>query len=203
MITNYSELQDAISAAMRRSDMGARIPSFIQLAEERINKELRVPILQTTSSLDVTADTQTVSLPDNCLEVAMVHLSGGGRIRRITQADGDLRYSETDKGTPAEYYIYGNLIYLCPIPAQDGTIVVSYYRKVSALSDGNTTNDILSEYPGIYLHGALVEAYRHVRNAERMGESEIAYQQALVLANRQLIKQQSGDYVAPRRKNVP
>ena len=44
-----------------------------------------------------------------------------------------------------------------------------YYKKLDALSDSSPTNDILTNYPDIYLFGSLAEAELYLKNDQRAG----------------------------------
>lgn len=46
MINDYSSLQAAISDELARADIATAIPQFIQLAESRFNRELRLSHMQ-------------------------------------------------------------------------------------------------------------------------------------------------------------
>ena len=46
MINDYSSLQAEISNNLARADLASSIPTFIQLAEARINRDLRVSQMQ-------------------------------------------------------------------------------------------------------------------------------------------------------------
>lgn len=47
MINDYSTLQAGIAAWLARADLSSQIPTFIQLGEARINRELRSRQMQT------------------------------------------------------------------------------------------------------------------------------------------------------------
>lgn len=46
MINDYSSLQAEIASNLARADLTTAIPTFIQLAEARINRDLRVRQMQ-------------------------------------------------------------------------------------------------------------------------------------------------------------
>ena len=67
---NYSELKSNIADFLNRSDLTAVIPTFIQLAEGRLNRQLRTVDQYTRATLSSTD--QFLSMPDDFLE--MTHL---------------------------------------------------------------------------------------------------------------------------------
>ena len=71
-------------------------------------------------------------------------------------------------GCPKTYTIKGNDIQIRPIPDGVYEIEISYYKTFAALSDSNTTNDMLTHHPDVYLYGALVEAEPYLQNDKRI-----------------------------------
>ncbi len=65
-ITTYSELQSAVADWLNRSDLTARIPDFITLAETRINRDLRAREQQVIATANV--DTPFFAIPGDFLE---------------------------------------------------------------------------------------------------------------------------------------
>ena len=60
-ITNYSELQAAVAAWVKRSDLTARIPDFIRLAEIRLKSVVYLRTLETTADLLTTPSSATIA----------------------------------------------------------------------------------------------------------------------------------------------
>jgi hypothetical protein len=60
------------------------------------------------------------------------------------------------EGTPSIYTIENDELNVRPV--SDTPIDLSYWQKVPALSDDNTTNWLLTAHPDLYLFGSLVEA---------------------------------------------
>ena len=56
------------------------------------------------------------------------------------------------------------------IPAQSGSVTgeLTYYAKIPALSDANTSNWLLDVAPDIYLYGALMEAAPYLDDQEKL-----------------------------------
>lgn len=79
-------------------------------------------------------------------------------LQYATPANLDVNWNTIFTGKPLEYTIEGSNVRLGPTPDGVYTIVVDYYAKVPALSSGNTTNWLLTNYPNSYLFGTLAEA---------------------------------------------
>ena len=54
-----------------------------------------------------------------------------------------------------------------------------YYKKVQGLSTTNTTNEILKNYPDLYLYGCLLEAQPFIMADERLPVWAEMYQTAV------------------------
>ena len=54
-----------------------------------------------------------------------------------------------------------------------------FYKKITALSASNTTEQMLTDNPDIYLYGALLEAEPFIMNDERVGLWAKGFQQAV------------------------
>lgn len=68
MITNYADLQAAIANWLARADLTDQIPTFIALAEARLNRDLRLASMQVTRSGTADANRQ-INLPSACRAV--------------------------------------------------------------------------------------------------------------------------------------
>lgn len=75
MITNYGDLKDAVASWLARADLTSQIPTFIQFAHARINRDVRTAAMQVTVS-GLTSDTNTIPLPGDCRKVQSVRVSG-------------------------------------------------------------------------------------------------------------------------------
>ena len=61
---------------------------------------------------------------------------------------------------------------------------VVYIQKITALSDANTSNWVLSNAPDAYLYGALIHSAPFLRDDERIGVWAALYQSAIDGLNR-------------------
>ena len=78
------------------------------------------------------------------------------------------RASNPGGGVPAYYAIIGGEIQLAPVPLSVTTLKLTYYGRLTPMSDTVTTNEILVNNPDLYLYGALVEAEPYLMNDERL-----------------------------------
>ena len=67
-ITNYSGLKASIANWLNRTDLTSEIPDFIELAENRIFHDVRVPTNEKTVLLTLSSDGYA-TIPSDFLEV--------------------------------------------------------------------------------------------------------------------------------------
>ena len=169
-LTTYSELKTAIANWLDRSDLDDRIPEFIQLAEARHRRDFKIRRMETRVTANTIADTEYYSLPDNFVAMRNIQLNTDPKtsLEYLTPEQMDRVRAGSNTGKPKAYSIIGNNFQLRPIPDAVYQIEMLYYKYFTALSDSNTTNDMLTYHPDLYLYGALVEAEPYLQNDKRI-----------------------------------
>ena len=169
-ITTYSELKSAIANWLDRSDLTDRIPEFIQLAEARHRRDFKIRRMETRVTASTIADTEYYSLPDNFVAMRNIQLNTDPKtpLEYLTPEQMDRTKGGSSKGKPKAYSIIGNNFQLRPIPDGVYEIEMLYFKYFTALSDSNTTNDMLTFHPDAYLYGSLVEAEPYLYNDKRL-----------------------------------
>jgi hypothetical protein len=149
----------------------AIIPTFITLAEAKLNRKLRVRqmLKRATASLD----SQYFAYPADWLQAKEFQLNTNPivRLQFVTEAYGDELKANNyvASGQPAYYTIIGTQLEVIPTPDTTYTGELTYYAKIPALSDSNTSNWLLAYAPDLYLYGALTEATPYLKDDERLG----------------------------------
>ncbi len=159
-ITTYSELQTAVANWLDRGGdaaFTARVPEFIALGESRLNRLLRLRVMQADTPLTGTIGLRTLALPTDFVEPIRLQLTTFGDFVRLAAQDAStMRYRMTN-GTPQAWAVNGaNIDVDCP--CDQAHTFTFHYRKSFALSDTATTNWLLSNHPDVYLFAALVES---------------------------------------------
>lgn len=180
-IANYAQLQTAIADWAERGDLTARIPDFIALAESRLNRRFTARTMQSEVALATVVGSRFVALPAAFREPVTLWLerTTGRTELRLVDA-GDLDASNTP-GQPGYWAIDGtNIAFERPTDLAYSMTL----RMVGglALSDANPTNLFLTNYPDLYLFGAMVEAGPFLRDAELLATFEARFQNALAEA---------------------
>jgi len=170
----FTELKDAIADWLDRSDLTARIPDFIALAEARINRELRIRPMEVRSTMYTTADQQYFQLPGGYIQMRNIQLNTNPTtpLEYITPEMLDRLYGSTTTGKPRAYTLIGDEIQLAPIPDSAYQVEMAFYEKFTPLGDGSagtvTSNWLTANAPDLLLYGALMEAEPFIKNDERI-----------------------------------
>jgi hypothetical protein len=180
-LATYTDLQASIAGwLMDRTDLTARIPDFIALAEADMNRTLRTAAQETVTTLSTVAGTETVALPAGYLEGRSLTILTNPRRRLTFQSIGDLLDNfASGSGVPQAYAISGATIYLGPTPDAVYSIRLVYYAQVPALAAGNPSNWVLASHPDLYLYGALMHAAPYLYEDQRVATWAGAYQAVL------------------------
>lgn len=180
LITTYGGLSTAIGDWMARSgdpDIAARVDDLIALCEQRIYygtdaletagvpafEALRIPEMYTANTT-FALNTNPVAQPSGMLELVEAYLNddGGGdawplQIKEESILDS---FDPTDTGPPRWLALSGLNFRVAPDigTTTTYTLTLRYYGKLATPSGTNSTNWILTNAPGVYLNGCLLEA---------------------------------------------
>lgn len=173
-LSTFTELKEAVADWLDRSDLTARIPDFIALAEARINRELRIRPMEVRSTMYTTVDQQYFNLPGGYIQMRNIQLNTNPTtpLEYITPEMLDRLYGSTTTGKPKAYTLIGDEIQLAPIPDSAYQVEMAFYEKFTPLGDGSagtvTSNWLTANAPDVLLYGALMEAEPFIKNDERI-----------------------------------
>jgi len=170
-IGTYAELQIAVANWLDREDLTDRIPEFITLAEARMNRMLRLRLMENKYTASTVAAQRNYALPTGYVQMRnfQINVTPVRPLQYVTPEVYDRIWGGSSSGTPEVYTIIANEIQLGPKPDSIMTMEMLFYKRITALSGSNTTEQMLTENPDVYLYGALMEAEPFVMNDERMG----------------------------------
>jgi hypothetical protein len=154
MATNYATLQAEVADFLHRTDLTSVIPSFVELAETKLNRILRIRAME---NLVTGAISATVALPTGFVEMKALTVTTGG----CTYPLDYITPNEVVSATAAtkKYSLIGDNVYF--VPAGDGTYSMLYYKKFDPLS--TSTNWLITNAPDVYLYATLLEAAEYIR----------------------------------------
>lgn len=180
-MTDYSSLKSTIANYLGRSDLTSQIPDFIQLAEERLRRDLRTRQMLVVARADTTAGDDTVGLPTDFLEMRDVHLrtTPASSVSYLSPNSFFATARTTESGKPVNYTILASEIQFAPIPDAVYGIQMLYYGKPQLLSDINITNVFLSNYPDALLYASLGEAEPYLMNDARLATWASLYDRSI------------------------
>jgi hypothetical protein len=169
-ISTYAELKTTIAGWLDREDLTDVIPDFIALTESRHRRDFKIRRMETRVTASTIADTEYYSLPDNYVAMRNIQLNTDPKtsLEYLTPEIMDRVKGGSSTGKPKAYSIIGNNFQLRPIPDSVYEIEMLYYKYFTPLSDSNTTNDMLTYHPDLYLYGSLVEAEPYLQNDKRL-----------------------------------
>jgi len=181
-ISTFAELKTATANWLDRSDLTARIPEFIALAEARFNRILRIRDMETVSTaISTTAGTREYSLPTGFVQMKEFHLTTDPLtpLAYITPEMMTRIWAGSGRGKPEVFTIIADNVRLGPNPDAVYTTSMLYYKTFTALSDSATTNDMLTNNPDVYLYGTLLEAEPFIMNDQRVQLWGMAFEKAI------------------------
>ena len=192
-LDTFAGLKATIADYLNRDDLTSVIPSFITIAEAKFNRKLRVR--QMVKRANGQIETAFFAYPSDWLQAKEFQLNTNPiqRLQFVTEAQGDELKSNRyfSVGQPVYYTITGTQLEFIPTPDTTYSAELTYYAKIPALSDTNTSNWLLAYAPDLYLYGALLEASPYLKDDERLatwgqlfanslGDIEVADQRASV-----------------------
>lgn len=172
-LDTYAALQSSVVSWSNRSDLAALIPDFIQIAEERMNRALRVRQMEVALAPTDIAD-GIIAVPADTVCVKSLWIVGR-ESEPLSPATFDTIVSRGADGTPAYYAWQGDSFHFDGV----GTVAGVLYTKIPALSDSAPSNWLLAASPSAYLSGALCEAFNYLRNQTERDRWDGRFQQAL------------------------
>ena len=187
-ITNYTNLQTSIADFLNRDDLTSVIPTFIQLAEADMNRQVRHWKMESRSTGTQDAGDQYMQIPSDWLETIRLHLTGSGTSAlTLTSraAMADIRAKNEDISTVKPYYYThaDGQFELYPTPTEATDFELLYYQKIPDLAT-NSTNWLLTDAPDVYLYGALLHSAPYLAEDARVAVWAQMYSAAVSNVNR-------------------
>jgi hypothetical protein len=181
--STYSALQTTIASYLGRTDLTAMIPTFITLAEARLQRELRTRPMLKSATANMVGGDNTIGLPTDFLEMRDLFTQGNPRmpVSYMSPSAFTRNARATESGRPVDYSVIGSEMNFAPIPDGNYVLEMLYYAKPTALSDTTTTNVFLVNYPDLLLYGSLAQAEPYLMNDARLATWASLYANTLEL----------------------
>jgi hypothetical protein len=180
-LSTYAELKTSIGDWLNRSDLTNAIPDFISLAEAQVERTLRTR--QMIVRANASFDAQYGAVPADFLETKSLKLTSTNPqtpLEFLSIDALDNKASEyTGSGKPRFFGVVGGQFRLVPVPDATYTTELTYYAKLTKLSNSVTTNWLLTSSPDIYLYGALLQAAPYLQDDARIQVWSSLYDRAM------------------------
>lgn len=186
-LDTYANLQTSIANWLGRDDLTSYIPDFISLAETAIQNGINptTPGLRVRELLrraTATLDEEYEQVPTDYLQMERLTITVAGNeypLDFLSNVELTQTYGTTAPGTPTAYAVVGETIQFGPAPSSAIPMEMVYYRTIPKLSDSNTTNVVLTNYPNLYLFASLLMAEPFLKNDQRLATWADLYQSAI------------------------
>lgn len=185
---NYATLTTLIQqyCESTESSFVANIPTFVQLAEERIYNSVQIPAIRRNQIGTLTPNNKYLTMPADWLATFSLAV-----INPVTNAqefllDKDVNFirqsypDPDDTGVPKYYAIFDkNTFILGPTPDSNYQVEMHYYYYPESIVTAGTSW-IGDNYETVLLYGSLREAYTYLKGeADMMQYYEAKYQEAM------------------------
>ncbi len=180
MITTYAELVTALdgtSGYLHRTDLTAKIPDFIKLAESKINRKLRLLLGETESTLTATIGSRLMAVPTRFGSPIELWDTTNEPRTKMLYMQPDLLPVTTTNGA-SEYYTVDGAYIATENPADVAyTYTLRYQTKFNL--ETTSTNTILDNYPDIYVYGSLLASIPFTRDYKNFDVWSALYNNAI------------------------
>ena len=153
----YTELQAQVAAWSYRDDLASVIPSFIELAEEKINRLLRVRAMEIALA-ETPIVANRITLAADVLDVKTLFIPGYERTPLTAQSFESV-IANGSMGIPTIYAHQGAQL----VFDGGGSVQGVLYQRIPELATAST-NWLSVTAPSVYLYGALEQAAIYTRD---------------------------------------
>jgi hypothetical protein len=178
-LTTYSGLVSTVSSYLARSDLDSIIPTFVELAQLRMTRDLRTREMLKVAT--TTATDSTVELPSDFLEMREIHFQGNPPITLEYESPDKFFRDQltTTSGLPYYYTILAYELQFAPGPDSSQTLQMLYYAQPTFISSTVSSNLYLANYPDALLYATLAEAEPYLFNDARIQTWSAMYDRAI------------------------
>ena len=190
---NYTQLSQLIQDYCESTEQSfvANIPTFVQVAEERIYNTVQIPAIRKNVTGTMTQNFQYFQLPSDWLStfsLAVIDPTTGEYEYLLNKDVNYIRQAyppPNSYGKPAYYAIWDdNTMILGPTPDLAYTAELHYYYYPPSIVNVNTSW-LGDNFESVLLYGSLREAYTYLKgDQDMMNYYEQKYQEALALLKR-------------------
>ena len=154
---NYGDIKSHFEALLNRSDITAALTTtFIDQSFARIQRQLRTPLNENVTTYTLTAQTPSITLPNDFLEIISLYLDGT-ELQRVPMAKFRNFAANPVAGNPMAFARQQQKVLLHPQPTT-GDLVLYYYGEFPAMTQTTDENTLAAVAPDLIIYGALTYA---------------------------------------------
>lgn len=172
-LDNFANLKASIVRRSKRDDISDDdLNDYIKICEtefyNNVVAPLRIREMEARATATASTSSRFLALPDLFLQMRRLKIndpfSGGN--------DADIRYKSPEQmpinntSSRPYYFSVTTQLEFDVTPDQAYTVEMQYIKKLTALDDTNTTNDILTNYPNVYLFGSMWALFQDAREED-------------------------------------
>lgn len=174
LITSYATLQSAVSDFVHRSDLGTVDVDLIDLAEKRIQREVRTPDMETTYSGTIASG--VIAVPTDFLEWKLVYIDDDGA-KRLQPKTIEWLFqnypTRSSDGCPKFIARAGSNFEFGPYPDTTYAVKGFYYKRLTSVA--TSWNALATTNPDLYLYASLAATSLYIMDDPRVALWEEAY----------------------------
>lgn len=157
-INSWTTLRVAIEGYWKRTDATNQLDNFIALAESDIWSVLRCREMEARATASASTLSRFIELPDGYIKMRQLQITLDDRLFDLEMVPIKTMSICDRAGIPTQFTVTSQIEFN-RIPDDDYTIEMDYFRSLAAVTSSNATNDVLTNYPMIYLSGCLGHAF--------------------------------------------
>jgi len=187
---DYTTLSQTIQQYTENTESSfvANIPTFVQLAEERIYNSVQIPAIRKNVTGNLTINNKYLSLPIDWLATFSLAVIDPVTSAQTFLLNKDVNYireaypGPDDVGVPQHYGQFDeNTLILGPTPDYGYEMELHYYYYPESIVTAGTTW-LSDNFETALLYGALREAYVNMKGeADMLANYEAKYQESMML----------------------
>jgi hypothetical protein len=173
-LDTYGGLKTSIASWLARADLTTMIPDFVTLAHKQLMRDLRGHLRLQKRDPTFQISAEYMQAPADFLEFVSGYLNTSPK-RTLTFMPNDTQTDLFGSGSdyPAYFCLVGSAenaenFRFGPVPSGTFTATISYYAKMPFFTSDADYNWILTDYPGLYLYGSLMQAAAFIQQDERI-----------------------------------
>ena len=155
---NYGDLKSHFNDLLNRNDISATLTArFIDQGLARIQRQLRIPVMEKQQVFTFTGQVTEVTLPSDFIEIINIYHSAGNHLTRVPMPKMREYLSNAYTGEPLYFTRQQAKLLLFPQPS-DGTMTLDYYGELDAFTTDTSTTTLSTIAPELIIYAGLTFA---------------------------------------------